>query len=86
MYHTAKFKFSEDISRIDKTFKELYWGVDSLKEWIDSYESVRFTQTSADEAFITYEYNGEYVENWLQEHNIGYSIILQYPSKQSLNS
>jgi len=44
------------------------WGVASLKEWIDSYESTRFTQTDDCTAVITSEYNAEYVQEWLQRH------------------
>ena len=44
------------------------WGVASFKEWIDSYESTRFTQTDEHTAVITSEYNAEYVQEWLQRH------------------
>lgn len=43
-------------------------GVASLKEWIDGYESTRFTQTGEHTAVITSEYNAEHVQEWLQRH------------------
>ena len=44
------------------------WGGCSLKGWIDSYESTRFTPIGADKAVITSEYNMDCVKEWL-EHN-----------------
>ena len=44
------------------------WGVASLKEWIDSYESSRFTQTDERTAVITSEYNMTHVKEWLERN------------------
>jgi hypothetical protein len=44
------------------------WGVVNLKEWIDSYESSRFTQIAYDMAVITSEYNTEHIEEWLRQN------------------
>jgi hypothetical protein len=41
------------------------WGAVNLKEWIDSYESTRFTQIDALTAVITSEYNMNHVKEWL---------------------
>ena len=35
------------------------WGTDTLKGWIDDYESTRFTATDSHTAVITSEYNME---------------------------
>ena len=47
---------------------ELFSCVASLKEWIDGYESTRFTQIGDHTAVITSEYNAEHVQEWLQRH------------------
>ena len=62
--------FGEPISQIDRSVFEdvATWGVCSLKGWIDSYESTRFTPIDIDKAVITSEYNMECVKEWL-EHN-----------------
>ncbi|WP_423804168.1 DUF6956 domain-containing protein, partial [Parabacteroides johnsonii] len=39
---------------------------DTLKGWIDDYESTRFTATDSHTAVITSEYNMECVKEWLQ--------------------
>ena len=44
------------------------WGAASLKEWIDCYESSRFTQMDERTAVITSEYNMEYVQEWLERY------------------
>lgn len=52
-------RFQKSISEIDRMFTADYktWGVVNLKEWIDSYESSRFTQIDTHTAIITSEYN-----------------------------
>ena len=43
-YQTLIVKFSEPITALDGIFDDAEaWGVDTLKGWIDSYESSRFT-------------------------------------------
>ena len=45
-YETLFVLFAEPIRTLDNIFDDPEaWGVASLKEWIDSYESSRFTQT-----------------------------------------
>ena len=61
--------FGDPIDTLDGIFEDVKtWGVCSLKGWIDSYESTRFTPIDADKAVITSEYNMECVKEWL-EHN-----------------
>ncbi len=66
-YKTLIVKFSEPIAVLDGIFDDAEaWGVSSLKEWIDSYESTRFTATDSHTAVITSWYNMEYVTEWLK--------------------
>ena len=44
------------------------WGAATLKEWIDGYESTRFTPIGKCKAVITSEYNMESVREWLEKH------------------
>ena len=68
-YRTLIVTFAEPIRILDSYFDDAEaWGVASLKEWIDSYESTRFTQMDDCTAVITSEYNAEYVQEWLQRH------------------
>ena len=68
-YQTLIVKFSEPISVLDGIFDDAeFWGVTTLKEWIDDYESTRFTATDEHTAVITSEYNIEYVSEWLEHH------------------
>ncbi|RHO65576.1 MULTISPECIES: DUF6956 domain-containing protein [Bacteroidales] len=61
--------FGEPIDTLNDIFEDVKaWGVCSLKGWIDSYESTRFTPIDVDKAVITSEYNMECVKEWL-EHN-----------------
>uniref|UniRef100_UPI003FF0835D DUF6956 domain-containing protein n=1 Tax=Barnesiella intestinihominis TaxID=487174 RepID=UPI003FF0835D len=68
-YRTLIVTFAEPIRVLDSYFDDVEaCGVASLKEWIDGYESTRFTQTGEHTAVITSEYNTEYVQEWLQRH------------------
>ena len=61
------FAFSEPITALDGIFDDTgAWGTDTLKGWIDDYESTRFTATDSHTAVITSEYNMECVKEWLQ--------------------
>lgn len=43
-YQTLIVKFNEPITTLDGMFDDAEaWGVSTLKEWIDNYESSRFT-------------------------------------------
>ncbi len=66
-YQTMIVKFSEPITALDGIFDDAEaWGVSTLKEWIDCYESTRFTATDSHTAVITSEYNMECVTEWLK--------------------
>jgi len=66
-YQTLIVKFKESITALDGIFDDAEaWGTDTLKGWIDSYESTRFTATDSHTAVITSEYNMECVKKWLQ--------------------
>lgn len=58
--------FAELIRALNNYFDDAEaWGMASLKEWIDGYESTRFTQTGEHLAIITSEYNMTHVRKWL---------------------
>ena len=68
-YQTLIVKFSEPISVLDGIFDDAeFWGVTTLKEWIDDYESTRFTATDEHTAVITSEYNMECLKEWLEKY------------------
>lgn len=68
-YQTIIVTFAEPIRTLDNYFDDVEaWGVASLKEWIDCYESTRFTQTGERMAVITSEYNMECVKEWLERY------------------
>jgi hypothetical protein len=68
-YQTLIVKFSEPITALDGMFDDAEaWGVDTLKGWIDSYESSRFTAIDSHTAVITSEYNMECVKTWLERN------------------
>lgn len=68
-YQTLIVKFSEPITVLDGIFDDAEaWGTDTLKGWIDGYESSRFTAIDTHTAVITSEYNMECVREWLEKH------------------
>lgn len=69
-YQTLKVTFSETIREIDKMFVRDYstWQTINLKEWINNYESSRFTQIDERIAIITSEYNMEHIAEWLAKN------------------
>lgn len=68
-YRTLIVTFAEPIRTLDEMFDNSErWDVSSLKEWIDSYESTRFTQTDDRIAVITSEYNMNHVLKWLESN------------------
>ena len=68
-YQTLIVKFGEPITALNGMFDDAEaWGVDSLKEWIDNYESSRFTTIDSHTAVITSEYNMECVKTWLERN------------------
>lgn len=74
-YETLIITFAEPIRTLDDFFDDPEtWGVASLKEWIDSYESTRFTPIDEYRAVITSEYNMTHIKEWLEQH----SPIMEY--------
>ncbi len=68
-YQTLIVKFSEPITALNGIFDDTEaWGASTLKEWIESYESTRFTATDSHTAIITSEYNMECVKKWLERN------------------
>lgn len=68
-YKTLIITFGQSIEELNKIFDSPQtWGVSTLKERIDCYESTRFTQISDHTAVITSEYNMEFVVEWLQKN------------------
>jgi hypothetical protein len=69
-YNTTMVTFDEPIRSIDQMFVMDYknWGVVNLKEWIDNYDTSRFTQISERRAVITSEVNIEHIEEWLRKN------------------
>jgi hypothetical protein len=69
-YQTVKVTFSQSIKEINRMFTSDYsaWQVVNLKEWIDNYETSRFTQIDEFTAIITSEYNMEFVREWLTKN------------------
>ena len=68
-YQTLIVKFSEPIAELDGIFDDAEaWGVETLKGWIEDYESSRFTAIDSHTAVITSEYNMECVKTWLERN------------------
>ena len=75
-YNTLIITFRETIQELNHLLFDTpqECGVSTLKEWIDCYESTRFTQIGENRAVITSEYNMPYVMEWLQQNT---SIVKQ---------
>ena len=68
-YETVIVMFDESIEKLNGIFDTPQtWGASTLKEWVDSYESTRFTQVGENTAVITSEYNMPFVTEWLQRN------------------
>lgn len=77
-YKTLIVRFNSSIAVIDEVFNDVaYLGVGNLKEWIDDYESTRFTAIDEQTAVITSEYNMECVREWLERHAT-FAVIAEY--------
>ena len=61
-YDTLIITFSEPIRVLDGMFE------DTLKEWVDTYESTRFTPINDYTAVITSEHNMKHVREWLERY------------------
>ena len=76
IYHTLKVVFAEPIRALNDMFSDTQsWGVSTLKEWIDGYESTRFTPIDGHTAIITSEYNMECVKECLGKNTPIYTQI-----------
>lgn len=68
-YDTLIVTFSDPIKVLDNMFSDAdAWGTDTLKGWVEDYESTRFTQINEHTAVITSEYNMVHVVEWLRKH------------------
>jgi hypothetical protein len=69
-YETIIVTFEKSIREIDQVFSDApqVWGTSSLKEWIEGYETTRFTEIGECKAIITSEDNMNYVKEWLITH------------------
>lgn len=69
-YQTIKVQFEKNIAEIDRMFAQGYstWGAVNLKEWVDCYESSRFTRIADNTAIITSEYNMDCLVEWLEKN------------------
>ncbi len=66
-YETLIITFADPIRTLDDFFDNPEtWGVETLKEWVDNYESTRFTPIDESRAVITSEYNMTSVWEWLE--------------------
>ena len=66
-YQTLIVRFCEPITTLDGMFDDAEaWGVSTLKEWIDNYESSRFTAIDRHTAVIT-----ERVQHGMSERVVG---------------
>ncbi len=68
-YETFIITFAEPIRTLDGFFDAPeVWGVASLKEWIEGYESTRYTVIDEYRVVITSEYNMQHVREWLERY------------------
>ena len=68
-YDTLIVTFSDPIKVLDNMFSDAdAWGTDTLKGWVEDYESTRFTQINEHTAVITSEYNMVHVVEWLRKY------------------
>lgn len=68
-YDTLIVTFGKSVKVLDSLFEDTdTWGVATLKEWVDAYESTRFVQVDAYTAVITSEYNMKHVREWLERY------------------
>ena len=75
-YQTLIVKFSEPITVLDGMFDDAEaWGVDTLKGWIDNYESSRFTAIDSHTAVITSERSEEHTSELQSLMRISYAVF-----------
>jgi len=75
-YQTIRVTFSKTIREIDRDFVKNYtkWQRVNLKEWVDNYESSRFTQISECSTIITSDDTVHLIE-WLKKNIQVKSIV-----------
>ena len=68
-YETLVVTFGESIGRLDMIVDDpRAWGVATLKQWIDGYETTRLTIIDDRTAVVTSEYNMNHVKEWLEKN------------------
>lgn len=68
-YETLIVTFSDPIKVLDNMFADAdVWGTDSLKGWVEGYESTRMTPINDHTAVVTSEYNMPSVKEWLMRY------------------
>lgn len=68
-YQTIIVTFKESIDKLNGIFDTPQtWGVSTIKEWVDTYESSRLVQIGENTVVITSEYNMPSVVEWLQRY------------------
>lgn len=68
-YETLIITFAEPIHTLDGFFDDPEaWGGTTLKEWIEGYESTRYTVIGEYRVVITSEYNMQHVREWLERY------------------
>jgi len=75
-YEAVMVTFPKPVKEISKMFTNDYsnWQTVNLKEWIDNYDTSRFTQISETSAIITSEINMDNIREWI-EKNIDDTVI-----------
>ena len=69
-YETIRIFFPQTLKEVNRMFTDNCecWQTVTLKEWIDTYESSRFTKISEHSAIITSEYNMDCIKEWLKRN------------------
>jgi len=69
-YKTIQVIFPQTIKEINQMFSDNYecWKTVTLKDWIDTYESSRFTKINDHSAIITSEYYMDCIQSWIKKH------------------
>ena len=74
---------SDPICVLDRMFADAdAWGTDTLKGWVEDYESTRFTQINEHTAVITSEYNMPCVKEWLTHKRKHHEILFYTDRRQ----
>lgn len=69
IHETVIVMFDESIEKLNGIFDASpKREASTLKEWVESYESTRFTQIGDNSAVITSKYNLPFIKTWLQRY------------------